>query len=46
MNRFDFFVSPYAKSVEDETFITVTIQKMKQLFDNDDHLGKTSKILS
>ena len=41
LNRFDFFVSPYAKSVEDETFITVTIQKMKQLFDNDDHLGKT-----
>ena len=46
MNRFDFFVSPYAKSVEDETFITVTIQKMKHLFDNDDHLGKTSKMLS
>ena len=44
MDRYDLFVSPYAKSVEDETFISCVRRKMKQLLDNDEHLGRTSNI--
>jgi len=44
--RYDFLVSPYAKCIEDESFISLVRHKMKMLFNNDDHLGRLFHLLA
>ena len=46
IKRFDFMVSPYAKSLEDERFVSLVRENIKQLLVNDQHLGKMSKTIT
>ena len=46
IKRFDFMVSPFAKCIEDERFVSVVRENVKQVLIYDKHLGKMLYLLA